>query len=93
LLDPIEAIELDRRNFFELYYFYLIEYSILFEIIFIESLVRPLWYKLFIFYTEISISFLLNALFHTDDYIDEGIDIPMEKKVRKKSKYYLILFK
>ena len=68
-------MELDKRSFSELLFIHLLEFSGLFDLIFVDSLIKPLWFRLFLFYTELNLNFFLSALLHSDDYIDEASKI------------------
>ena len=71
-MDYEEAIKKDKRSFFKIYWSFLVDALIIFETFFKNSYLDLFIIKLsFLLYT-FQISFFLNALFYTDEYISNA---------------------
>ena len=64
-----DAIEIDDRNFFKLYWGYLQEEEIIMNTFIKSSFLELKSIRIIVFFTGIAIDFCLNALFYTDDLI------------------------
>jgi len=80
-LNPYEAIIYDKRSFFLLLNDKLIEDHPLYNLLFCDSILEPLWIRLLIFFTELNVNFFMSALFFSDDFIDSRAEIPAEIRV------------
>jgi len=80
-LDSYEAMEFDKRPFYVLFFKMLKEDHTFFNLMFVDSILDPLWLRLFLFYLGLSIMFTLNAFFFSDDYIDARASIPSSDAV------------
>jgi len=85
-LNPYEAIKYDKRNFFILLHNKMIDDHPLYNLIFCDSIIEPLWFRMLCFFNELNINFFMSALFYSDDEIDKRAEIPAEIRVR----YFLL---
>lgn len=76
LLTPLEAVKYDTRSFKEIFMDKLLEEHILVVLFFKKSVMDPLWIRIIFFMFSTSITFALNAMFYTDDYINTAADSP-----------------
>jgi len=53
----------------------------LYNLIFCDSILEPLWFRMLCFFNELNINFLMSALFYSDDEIDKRAEIPAEIRV------------
>jgi len=81
-LNPYEAIKYDKRNFFILLHDKMIDDHPLYNLIFCDSIIEPLWFRMLCFFNELNINFFMSALFYSDDEIDKRAEIPAEIRVR-----------
>jgi len=81
VLNPYEAIELDKRDFFSLLFDMLKNDHPLFNIFFNVSVIQPLWLRVVKFYLDLILIFTLSAFFFSDDYIDSRASLSEEDRV------------
>lgn len=80
-LNPYEAVLYDKRGFFEMFYHKLKQEHAIFNLLFYESVMEPLWLRLTYFYFYLSLIFCLNAFFFNDEYIDARAELPKSVRV------------
>ncbi len=80
-LNPYDAILYDKRSFFQLFYDRLKKDHVLFNLFFYDSIMDPLCIRIVMFYLSFSITFMLNAFFFSDDYIDARSQVPLKESV------------
>lgn len=80
-LNPYEAIKYDKRSFLTLFWDHLKNENALFNLLFYNSVVDPLWIRIIFFYFSLSLLFASSAFFFSDDYIDARASLPEEQRV------------
>lgn len=55
--------------------------NVLFNLLFIKSLINPLWIRIILFYFNLSLKFFLSAFFFSDGYIDARASLPEKERV------------
>jgi len=53
-----------------------------YNLLFCDSIIEPLWIRLLMFFNELNLNFFMSALFFSDDYIDNRAEIPAEIRVK-----------
>ena len=81
-LNPYDAIKYDKRNFLELFHNRLLDDHLIWNLIFVDSIMEPLWLRKLTFFTQLNLNFFMSALFFSDDYIDSRAEIPKELRVK-----------
>ena len=71
-MDYEEAITKDKRSYLKMYWSALVDSQIILGIIFTENNLNLLVIKISFFISIFQISFFLNALFYTDEYISDA---------------------
>lgn len=80
-LNPYEAIIYDKRSFLVLLHDKLIDDHVIYNFVFSDSIMEPLWKRILSFFMELNINFLMSALFFSDDYIDARANFTKEERV------------
>lgn len=89
-MKPNDALELDNRGFTKFFKAVLFSYHPVLSVIFVKSVMKPTTLRLLQLLFHISLTFSLNAMFYSDDYIqqtaDEAINGSMVKYLNKNTK-------
>lgn len=59
----------------------MIEDHWVYNLLFVDSLMQPLWFRMLISFLFLNINFFLSAIFFTDDYIDQRAEFPANERV------------
>lgn len=80
-LNPYDSLKYDKRSFMELYTDFLLEDHSIYNLLYNDSIIEPLWLRVMNFITELNINFTMSALFFSDDYIESRISLPKNVRV------------
>jgi hypothetical protein len=80
-LNPYEAIKYDKRSFLILFFNNLTNENVMFNLLFYNSVLEPLWIRIIMFYFNLSLMFAASAFFFSDDFIDARASLSEEERV------------
>jgi len=80
-LNPYEAIKYDKRSFLILFFNNLTNENVMFNLLFYNSLLEPLWIRIIMFYFNLSLMFAASAFFFSDDFIDARSSLSEKERV------------
>jgi len=89
-LSPFNAVLCDKRPFKQMFLDNLTDEHVVFELIWRVSILNPLWIRILFFFFNLSINFAMNALFFSDDLIDERTESPESVSISIKLNYLII---
>ncbi len=81
-MNPYEALKLDKRSFPQIFWDLSIQENDFLNLIYFDSILKPLWVRAILFYFSLSTLFFMNAIFFTDNEIDKRADKSKEKRVK-----------
>ena len=80
-LNPYEAIKYDKRSFSVLLFDHLLNDNVLFNLLFYNSVLEPLWIRIIMFYFNLSLMFAASAFFFSDNFIDARASLSEQQRV------------
>lgn len=80
-LSPSLAVKYEKRKFSTLLWDFLQEEQMIIWVLFKKSIFNPLWVRIVYLVFNLSIAFALNAIFFSDDYIDQRATVPKDERV------------
>jgi hypothetical protein len=70
-VDSDDIINFDKRSFWRYYWDFVLNHNIFFYAFFLHSFVKPLFVRIVMFFTYVSVLFLMNAMTFTDEHINK----------------------